>query len=163
MDEIQEGRLGEKIKRSMEKLNGITINSLLSWIFYVKNAVKFANYGKENFGKMIIEEHIDNSFLFKMKKKEEDNKSIGLLFGLFETHKEECYITEYSLQQTSLEQIFNKFAENQGSQLKERVNQIVQPGDVENITVDDEVKRKTLRSQKIILTDELANKLLNDV
>ena len=112
---------------------------------------------------MIIEEHIDNSFLFKMKKKEENNKSIGLLFGLFEIHKEECYITEYSLQQTSLEQIFNKFAENQGSQLKERVNQIVQPGDVENITVDDEVKRKTLRSQKIILTDELANKLLNDV
>ena len=163
MDEIQEGRLGEKIKRSMEKLNGISINSLLSWIFYVKNAIKFAHYGKENFGKMIIEEHIDNSFLFKMKKKEENNKSIGLLFGLFETHKEECYITEYSLQQTSLEQIFNKFAENQGSQLKERVNQIVQPGDVENITVDDEVKRKTLRSQKIILTDELANKLLNDV
>ena len=163
MDEIQEGRLGEKIKRSMEKLNGISINSLLSWIFYVKNAIKFAHYGKENFGKMIIEEHIDNSFLFKMKKKEENNKSIGLLFGLFEIHKEECYITEYSLQQTSLEQIFNKFAENQGSQLKERVNQIVQPGDVENITVDDEVKRKTLRSQKIILTDELANKLLNDV
>ena len=163
MDEIQEGRLGEKIKRTMEKLNGISINSLLSWIFYVKNAIKFTQYGKENFGKMIIEEHIDNSFLFKMKKKEENNKSIGLLFGLFETHKEECYITEYSLQQTSLEQIFNKFAENQGSQLKERVNQIVQPGDVENLTVDDEVKRKTLRSQKIILTDELANKLLNDV
>ena len=62
MDEIQEGRLGEKIKRSMEKLDGISINSLLSWIFYVKNAIKFAQYGKENFGKMIIEEHIDNSF-----------------------------------------------------------------------------------------------------
>ena len=37
----------------------------------------------------------------------------------------------------------NKTPSYYGSQLKERVNQIVQPGDVENITVDDEVKRKT--------------------
>ena len=163
MEEILEGRLGEKLKRSLERSEGISINQLLSWIFYVQNAINFVQYGKENFEKIIIEEYIDNSFVFKMKKKKEENKSIGLLFGLFETHKEECYITEYSLKQTSLERIFNKFAENQGSQLKERVNQIVQPGDVENIVVDDEIKRKALRTSKIILTDELVNKLLNNV
>ena len=163
MEEILEGRLGEKLKRSLERSEGISINQLLSWIFYVQNAINFVQYGKENFEKIIIEEYIDNSFVFKMKKKKEENKSIGLLFGLFETHKEECYITEYSLKQTSLERIFNKFAENQGSQLKERVNQIVQPGDVENIVIDDEIKRKALRTSKIILTDELVNILLNNV
>ena len=36
------------------------------------------------------------------------------MFTLLEKEKESCEITEYSIQQTSLEQIFNKFAENQG-------------------------------------------------
>ena len=162
IDEIKEGRLGEKLLRFMEKANGISINSLLSWIFYVQNAIKFVQYGKDNFEKVIIEENMDNSFLFRMKKKKEKNKSIGLLFGLFESHKEECFITEYSLQQTSLEQIFNKFAENQVSQKKEKINHIIEEGDVENIVIEDEMRKKTLFSQKIVLTDELANKLLND-
>ena len=162
MGEIQEGRLGEKLMRYMEKSNGISVDYLLSWVFYVKNAIKFVYFGKDNFEKIIIQENMDNSFLFKMKKKKEDNKSIGYLFGLFETYKEECYITEYSLQQTSLEQIFNKFAENQDSQLKERINTEVKPGDVENISMDDDIRRKTIRFPKIILSDELFSKLLNN-
>ena len=162
LNEIKEGRLGEKLIRDMEKSNGISISSLLSWIFYVQNAIKLVQYGKDNFAKIIIEENMDNNFLFKMKKKEEDNKSIGYLFGLFETHKEECYITEYSIQQTSLEQIFNKFAENQGSQLKERRSTIVEPGDVENIAMDDLQRRKTIRFDKIIVTDNLIKDLLDD-
>ena len=97
-----------------------------------------------------------------MIKKEEDNKSIGYLFGLFETHKDECHITEYSIQQTSLEQIFNKFAENQGSQLKERRSTIVEPGDVENIAMDAIQRRKTIMYDKIIVTDNLIKNLLDD-
>ena len=160
--EINEGRLGEKLIRDMEKSNGISISALLNWIFYVQNAIKLVQYGKDNFSKIIIEENMDNNFLFKMKKKEDDNKSIGYLFGLFETHKDECYITEYSIQQTSLEQIFNKFAENQGSQLKERRSTIVEPGDVENIAMDSIQRRKTLRFDKIIVTDNLIKNLLDE-
>ena len=110
---------------------------------------------------IIIEENMDNSFLFKMKKKKENNKSIGYLFGLFETHKEECYVTEYSIQPTSLEQIFNKFAENQGSQLRERRSTIVEQGDVENIAMNAEERRKTIMFEKIVLNDNLINKLLD--
>ena len=47
-------------------------------------------------------------------KKEQNTKSIGFLFGLFESEKDECHVTEYSIQPTSLEQIFNKFASKQG-------------------------------------------------
>jgi hypothetical protein len=39
-----------------------------------------------------------------------DNYSIGYLFGLFEDIKEQFFISEYSVSQTSLEQIFNNFA-----------------------------------------------------
>ena len=99
-DLIQEGKLGYKLKRYMNKLNGISINYLLSWIFYIQNAIKFINSGKNNFEEIIIEENMENSFLFKMKKKNENNKSIGFLFGLFETYKDECFITEYSLKET---------------------------------------------------------------
>ena len=162
MEEIQEGRLGEKLLKYMDKSNEISINSLLSWIFYVKNAIKFMNYGKDYFEKIIIEESMDNTFLFKMKKKEENNKSIGYLFGLLESYKEECYITEYSLQQTSLEQIFNKFAEIQDSQLKERKSIEVKTGNVENIAMDADIRRRTIRFPKIILTEELFSQLLND-
>ena len=163
MDEIRNGRLGEKIVRDMDKNNGISLNALLSWIFYVQNAIKFIEFGRNNFSKVIIEENMDNNFLFKMKKKENDDKSIGFLFGLFETHKEECFITEYSIQQTSLEQIFNKFAENQFSMLRERRSTIVEEGDVENISMHASERKRFMRSEKIVLNDDLAGRLLGNI
>ena len=65
-----------------------------------------------------------------------NNKSIGFFYGLFEEIKEKCFITEYSIQQTSLEQIFNKFASNQGKINK--TNDEEQNLDEENnIVIDD--------------------------
>ena len=58
-------------------------------------------------------EHFENNFLFKIEKT--DVKSIGFIFGIFEENKEECFVTEYSIQQTSLEQIFLKFANNKNN------------------------------------------------
>ena len=160
IDEIRRGRLGEKLLRDMDKNNGISISALINWIFYVQNAIKFVEYGRNNFSKIIIEENMDNNFLFKMKKLENENKSIGYLFGLFEVHKEECFITEYSIQQTSLEQIFNKFAENQRSMLSERRSTIVEEGDVENISMSANERKRFMRSERILLSDELAQRLL---
>ena len=65
-------------------------------------------------------ENIENNFLFKMKKGP-NTKSIGFFFGLFEQEKEKCFVSEYSIQQTSLEQIFNQFAKDQiNIKLKEK-------------------------------------------
>ena len=159
-DEIKKGKLGEKLLRDMNKGNGISINSLLNWIFYIENAIKFIQYGRNYFKKIIVEENMDNNFLFKMKKLENNNKSIGFLFGLFEIHKEECFITEYSIQQTSLEQIFNQFAQNQTSMLIHRSSTIVEEGDVENIAIPLEDKNPAKKKKKIILDDELVQKVL---
>ena len=112
ISELEDGRLGERLLRDMRKNNGINISALISWIYYVENAIKFIEYGRDNFSKIVIEESMENNSLFKMKKNKSKNISIGYLFGLFESHKEECSITEYSIQQTSLEQIFNKFSQN---------------------------------------------------
>ena len=56
LDEIRNGRLGEKLVRDMDKNNGISLNALLSWIFYVQNAIKFIEFGRNNFSRVIIEE-----------------------------------------------------------------------------------------------------------
>ena len=147
-DELKEGRLGERIKREIELNGNVHISSLLNWIFFVENALKFIIKGKNYFDEIIVSEHIENNFLFKMKK-EHSNKSIGFFFGLFEEGKESCFVTEYSIQKTSLEQIFNKFAASQGKtkeQMEENndnYNNIVTES--KNIVVDDDLVKKLLK------------------
>ena len=144
LDELQEGRLGERLMRELELNGNVNIETLLNWIFFVENALKFIIKGKNYFDEIIISEHIENNFLFKMKKEHSD-KSIGFFFGLFEEGKESCFVTEYSIQKTSLEQIFNKFAANQGK-TKEQINE--QQSDVEeskNIIVDNNLISKLVK------------------
>ena len=160
ISELEDGRLGERLLRDMKKNNGINISALISWIFYVENAIKFIEYGRDNFSKIVIEESMENNFLFKMKKNKSKNISIGYLFGLFELHKEECFITEYSIDQTSLEQIFNKFAQNQKSMLAERGSTIVEIGDVENVNSGEKVN---FIEEKIVLTKLLSGQLLGEL
>ena len=80
--------------------------------------------GKNYFEEIILPEYIENNFLFKMKKSKA-NKSIGFFFGLYEESKEECFITEYSIQQTSLEQIFNKFSLEQENKDEDEKNNYI--------------------------------------
>ena len=124
IEELKEGRLGQRLVRDMELNGNINIRILLSWIFFVENAIKFIMKGKNYFEEIILPEYIENNFLFKMKKGK-TNKSIGFFFGLYEESKEECFITEYSIQQTSLEQIFNKFSLEQDKKDEEENNNYV--------------------------------------
>ncbi len=112
INELNKGRFGAKIIREIQLNNDIHIRTLLSWIFFVDNALKFIKNANNYFESIILTEFIDNNFLFKMKKNQ-NTKSIGFLFGLFEKNKNQCYVTEYSIHQTSLEQIFNMFEEKQ--------------------------------------------------
>jgi ATP-binding cassette subfamily A (ABC1) protein 3 len=142
-EELKEGRLGSRINKSLHLNNGVSIGVLLNWIFFVENAIKFIRKGKDYFEEIILAEYIENNFLFKMKKGN-NTKSIGFFFGLFEESKEECNVTEYSIQQTSLEQIFNKFASNQG-----KVNNEI------------EQEKMLVENKNIIIDDALFNNLLN--
>ena len=138
INELQPGKFGDKIKREIEINGSILITQLISWTHYVRNALKLIKKAKEYFDEIILTEYIENNFLFKIKKSEND-KSIGFLFGLFEDGKDECHITEYSIQLTSLEQIFNKFAANQK---------------VEGVA------EKQVKKLEIPITDELINNLI---
>ena len=111
-DEFKPGRLGEKIQKNINLNGSISVEVLLDFIFFVENAIKFIKCGRDYFEQIILAEFIENNFLFKLKKGK-DNKSIGFFFGLFEENKNKYNIEEYSIQKSSLEQIFNKFANNQ--------------------------------------------------
>ena len=136
INELRKGRFGGKIIRDIQINNIIPIRALVSWTFFVNNALKFIKKAEKYFEMIILTEHIDNNFLFKMKKNN-DTKSIGFFFGLFESNKEKCYVTEYSIQQTSLEQIFNMFEENQRKINKN--NSQIEETKKEEIIINDEV------------------------
>ena len=133
----------ERIIKAINLNKGVNISVILNWIHFIENSIKFIQKGKNYFEEIILAEHIENNFLFKMKKGN-NTKSIGFFFGLFEENKEEYHVTEYSIQQTSLEQIFNKFASNQG-----KINNEIEE---ENILKE---------SKNIVIDDELYNNILS--
>ena len=143
VNELQKGRFGSKIMRDIHINGYVHIRSLISWIFFVKNALKFIRNAKQFFETIILTEHIDNNFLFKMKKNKE-TKSIGFFFGLFENNREKCHVTEYSVHHTSLEQIFYRFEEEKGKNNNEK-----------DISLDVENKR-----DEIVINDDVYNNLI---
>jgi hypothetical protein len=78
-----------------------------------------------HFDDVFITEYIDNNYKLKIKKNDPNNKSNpsnGFLFGYVEDLKQDCFISEYSISQTSLEQIFNKFASEVGEEVLQSNN-----------------------------------------
>jgi len=64
----------------------------------------------KSFVKITINYLYENNVRLKLPKNSDKNPTIGFLLGLLEKNKTEFQISEFSVTQTSLEQIFNKFA-----------------------------------------------------
>ena len=139
INELQKGKFGSKIIREIKINNDIPIRTLVSWVFFVENALKFIKKAEKYFETIILTEFIDNNFLFKMKKNQ-DTKSIGFFFGLFESNKSDCFVTEYSIRQTSLEQIFNMFEDKHRIKNKDDVEE-----KKEEIIIDSNVYNSLLK------------------
>ena len=111
VDELNKGRFGYKIIKELEIWNEINLHKLFTWVYYVENALKLIKIIKRFFNNIKCCDFVDNNFVFRIKREHSQNeKTIGFLFGLIEKSKSEFNIEEYSIQLTSLEQIFNQFA-----------------------------------------------------
>ena len=91
----------------------ITNKKLIQWVFYTENFLGSVNKILDYFDEISLIEYIDNNFKLKIKKNLDPyfkNHSNGFLFRIIEEIKEEFNIFEYSISQSSLEQIFNNFA-----------------------------------------------------
>ena len=58
IDELRDGRLGQRIKRDILLNGNINIRVLLSWIFFMENASKFIMKGKNYLEEIILPKYI---------------------------------------------------------------------------------------------------------
>jgi len=76
------------------------------WIIMESDGIKLKTFLKQNFGEMTIIEHFQSFFRFRT----ESKIVVGSFFGALEDKKKELNVMQYSIRQTTIEQIFNNFA-----------------------------------------------------
>ena len=109
--ELKKDRLGGKIIEEIDFGGYVYLSRIISWIYFLENALKMIQIILKDFPEIHCSDYGENNFVFKIKRKRnEDEKSIGYLFGIIEENSNKFNIQKYFLQLTSLEQIFNKFA-----------------------------------------------------
>jgi ATP-binding cassette subfamily A (ABC1) protein 3 len=82
--------------------------SLVAWVITEEFGDAIEIFLNQNYAQVKLVEHYLSFYKFKVEKQTE--KSLGALFSLIESNKTQLSISEYSVSQTSLEQIFNQFA-----------------------------------------------------
>lgn len=107
--ELNPDGIGFEFWEMEQKKVPISTEEFLQWQFAEAWGEHFINtiQGNQNFVNVEIVEHWGNSWRLKM---DRGQFSIGYLFGLVEEMKDAFQVSEYSISQTSLEQIFNNFA-----------------------------------------------------
>ena len=110
-NELSKDRLGGKIIEEINFNGYVYLSRILSWIYFLENALKMIQVILLDFPEIHCSDYGENNFVFKIKRnRNEDEKSIGYLFGIIEENNIKFNIQKYFLQLTSLEQIFNNFA-----------------------------------------------------
>lgn len=107
IEELVKDGVGEEFYVQMT--NGMRCNAaeFLRWQFVEGQGNKAIDYLMTKFKEFNIIEHYGTSWKFKVSR---EDYSIGFLFGLMEDIQVQFDISEYSIAQTTLEQIFNNFA-----------------------------------------------------
>ena len=109
--ELSNDRLGGKIIEEINYGGYVYLSRIISWIYFLENALKMIQIILLDFPEIHCSDYGESNFVFKIKRnRNEDEKSIGYLFGIIEENSNKFNIQKYFLQLTSLEQIFNKFA-----------------------------------------------------
>ncbi|OMJ95246.1 hypothetical protein SteCoe_1461 [Stentor coeruleus] len=112
------GHLYEEIKENFK----LDARSLCEWVLLESIGNNIYDWLVHEFKEIKLIEHYGSYFKFKLEKT--NNVTIGALFGKIEMVKNQLKINEYSLSQTTLEQIFNMFAsETEGAKSKRRFSE----------------------------------------
>lgn len=90
------------------KIGKISNKIILEWILQEQKGMKMIKTMREMFKGLTILENFQTMFRLRI----DSDFSIGQIFGIIEEIKESLQITQYSVRQSSIEQIFNGFAMN---------------------------------------------------
>jgi len=109
---INKDSFGKNFCEELENRGNISFDIVFLWVYYLKNALGMIKIIMNYFDEIYCIDFRENNFIFKIKRnKTEGDKSIGFLFELIEENKSKYDIGQYSIELSSLEQIFNKFAQ----------------------------------------------------
>ncbi|KAL4492594.1 hypothetical protein ABPG72_007707 [Tetrahymena utriculariae] len=104
---IAENQTGHILYKEMNSPNGLSIELLMEYVYIENLGNKIMSFINGTFGNFDIIEHLSDFYRFRI----DTHISIGKIFGEFEKNKAALKISEYSLKQATIEQIFNMFAE----------------------------------------------------
>eukprot|EP00357_Protocruzia_adherens_P001746 CAMPEP_0114999170 /NCGR_PEP_ID=MMETSP0216-20121206/15983_1 /TAXON_ID=223996 /ORGANISM="Protocruzia adherens, Strain Boccale" /LENGTH=552 /DNA_ID=CAMNT_0002363987 /DNA_START=182 /DNA_END=1840 /DNA_ORIENTATION=- len=105
--EITADGVGQVIYEEIRTHGAISSDIFIEWWFVETRGINLFTFLSENFEKFDLYEHFQTFFKFRIF---DDSLSVGSIFNLFEDNKQKLFISEYSLSQTTLEQIFHGLA-----------------------------------------------------
>ena len=101
--ELTKDRLGGKIIEEINYGGYVYLSRIISWIYFLENSLKMIQIILLDFSEIHCSDYGENNFVFKIKRnRNEDEKSIGYLFGIIEENSNKYNIQKYFLQLTSL-------------------------------------------------------------
>jgi hypothetical protein len=107
IDELVKDGIGHEFYMTWIRGKKVDSDEFMRWQFVEGQGNKGIDFIETKFKDFSIIEHYGNSWRLKVSR---DSFSIGFLFGMMEEIQNEYDISEYSVAQTTLEQIFNNFA-----------------------------------------------------
>ncbi len=114
-DRLSHTGSGSEVVGAIESLGSVSLKVFTAWYIMESYFDSLCQFLHENFSQFFIRERQTNKIRVEIDSM--DNKgskrSLSYMFGVIEKGKKNAYIQEYSISQTSLEQIFNQFASQQ--------------------------------------------------
>ena len=96
--------LGSDLVKEAEESKGfVSYKNFINWLYIEQCGLRIIEGLSEDFGVVEILEHYNDYYKIRVPR---GDKTIGYVFGLIEDKKELYKISEYSVSQTTLEQIF---------------------------------------------------------
>jgi len=100
----------------LDQAGSISLSALSAWCLLEDKMDTLLGFFISHFGHLQVRERQISKVRMEISVFAEDGvtkRSLSSLFGLIESHKAALSILDYSISQTSLEQIFNQFAAQQ--------------------------------------------------
>ncbi|CAN0297351.1 unnamed protein product [Ectocarpus sp. 4 AP-2014] len=113
--EISPTGRGVSIYHAIENHGGVPARELATWICMEKKCSKIITFMEKNFAGAMMREKQSAKMRFEFPPQE--NRTLAQMFGFIENEQDALCIGEYSISQTSLEQVFNGFAAQQEEEL----------------------------------------------
>ena len=113
---IKKTDFGCELYREFEVNGNTTVKNFLNWDSSINNILGLIREMLSSVSEVEITEYWGTTFQLRISKKEKI--TIGFLFGFFDEMKEKYNISEYFISQTSMEQIFNNFANQDDFEMK---------------------------------------------